>query len=80
MFLPQGPLPGRGMVQETTCVGAKSKPRQDGSAPGPLLTRVQSTPLVMVCLRRSPRAGGPQWAAPVPSSWALQVTAPVAEK
>ena len=48
--------------------------------PEPSLTRSQSTPLVMVCLRRSPRARGARWASPMPSSRALQAAAPAAEE
>lgn len=62
---------------------AESNPRQDGEPPhgppGPPLTRSQSTPLVMVCLRRSPRARGALRAFPTPSSQALQATAPAAQ-
>ena len=43
------------------------------------LTRPQSTPLVMVCLRRSPRARGACRPSPVPTSRVLQDAAPVAD-
>lgn len=43
------------------------------------LTRTQSTPLVMVCLRRSPRARGACRASPVPMSRVLQAAVPVAD-
>lgn len=58
----------------------KSDPWQAGKSSQAPLTRSQSTPLVMVCLRRSPRARGARWASPTPSSQALQATAPVGGK
>lgn len=66
--------PRQWMVQETN-------PRQDGESQCPRapLTSSQSTPFVMVCLRRSPRARGARRGSPTPSSQALQVTAPAAE-
>lgn len=58
-------------------MGAESNPRQDGESPrAPGLTKSQSTPFVMVCLRRSPRAREARRASPTPSSQALQATAP----
>lgn len=63
-------------------MGAQSNPAQDGEsrrAPRGPLTRSQSTPLVMVCLRRWPRARGARQASPAPGSQALQATAPAAE-
>lgn len=65
--------PRQWRVQETS-------PRQDRvPVPRAPLTSSQSTPFVMVCLRRSPRARGARRGSPTPSSQALQVTAPAAE-